>query len=256
MSVGSSDETTALLRLTRAILAPHVPQAAAMVAGRVPDGWPPELVPPSPVLTLGGMSADTSLTAVFLYPSNAETPVIEYRALLEGHGWKAPRGMLGDGFDSTRVAMLCHESSRATILHANADPAENAIMVSIAPNDGWPCRDDARMRPNFGTINVPRLVAPPGVRWDGGGGGGGGADNTNRHIRVATDLTPAELLPSYAKQLADAGWLTGAVQTTPASAIQWLEASDERGRVWRGMLTVYVNGPAREVFIYMATAAK
>jgi hypothetical protein len=161
MSVGSSDETTALLRLTRAILAPHVPQAAAMVAGRVPDGWPPELIPPSPVSTLGGMTADTSLTAVFLYPSNAETPVIEYRALLEGHGWKAPRGMLGDGFDSTRVAMLCHESSRATILHANADRADNAIMVSIAPNDGWPCHDDARMRQNFGTINVPRLVAPP-----------------------------------------------------------------------------------------------
>ena len=30
--------------------------------------------------------------------------------------------------------------------------------------------------------------------------------------------------------------------------------TDAQGRVWRGLLVVYLNGSASEVFIYMATA--
>jgi hypothetical protein len=45
----------------------------------------------------------------------------------------------------------------------------------------------------------------------------------------------------------------GAVHTTTENATQSFEATDTTGRTWRGVLVVYVNGPAREVFIYMAT---
>jgi hypothetical protein len=34
-----------------------------------------------------------------------------------------------------------------------------------------------------------------------------------------------------------------------------LEATDQRGPLWRGLLVIYVNGSAREVFIYMATVS-
>jgi hypothetical protein len=69
-----------------------------------------------------------------------------------------------------------------------------------------------------------------------------------------TDLPPGELLPLYARQLVGAGWTTGAVRTTAATAIQWLEATDTRGSVWRGLIGVYANESKCEVFIYMATS--
>jgi hypothetical protein len=86
-----------------------------------------------------------------------------------------------------------------------------------------------------------------------GSGAGGGSRYTFRHISITTDLTPQALLSSYASQLASAGWITGVVHTTTDNATQWLEATDTTGRTWRGVLVVYVNGPARDVFIYMAT---
>ena len=105
-------------------------------------------------------------------------------------------------------------------------------------------------------LHVPRLAAPVGVRWDGGGGSSGGGDHLDNHIRVTTDLTPAELLPLYAAQLAGAGWRLGDVHHAATHAIQWVEANDQKGHPWRGLLTIYANGqsggPAREVFIYMA----
>jgi hypothetical protein len=107
--------------------------------------------------------------------------------------------------------------------------------------------------PRHGTIAIPRLSAPLALRSDSGGGSSGGGDHTTRHIRVTTEVAAPDLLPAYASQLADAGWRLGALQTTPTSAVQWLEANDESGRVWRGLLAVYANGTSlREVFIYVA----
>ena len=252
MSADSPHDPNVLARLAQMVLATLFEEPPTMVVGRFPDGWPSSLAPPPPVSTLGGFSVGTSMTAVFLYPATADRPFAEYRALLENNGWALPKGGFGEGFDSTRTALLCRESTLANLRRPTSDPADKSIVVSLSACDGWPCRDDARM-PHHGTIAVPRLVTPPGVLWDNGGGGGGGGDHTHCHIRVTTELSPAELLPLYASQLADAGWKTGAVHSTPANAIQWLEATDAGGRVWRGLLVIYVNGSAREVFIYVAT---
>jgi hypothetical protein len=251
MSADSPDDPAALARLARTVLGTLFDEPPILAAGRVPDGWPSSLIPPPPVSTLGGFSAGTSMTAVFLYPPTADRPLAEYRALLEDNGWTLPRGGFAEGFESTVAAMLCRESSLANLRRAKSDPADKSIVVSLSVCDGWPCREDARM-PHHSTIPVPRLVTLPGVRWDTGGGSSGGGDHTTRHIRVTTDLSPAELLPLYARQLADAGWKTGTVHATRANAIQWLEATEPGGRVWRGLLVVYVNGSTREVFIYMA----
>jgi hypothetical protein len=250
MDTESPDDPGILLRIARTMLGTMYDEAPSLVTGRVPDGWPSSLVPAPPVIVLGGMQNGTALAAVFLYPATVDRPFEECRALLERNGWTPPLGAFGQGFDSTRTAMYCRESSLAMLWRPPADPADKSIVVSIRPCEGWPCHEDPRM-PQNGTINIPRLATPPGVRSDGGGGSGGGGDHINSYIRVTTDLSPAELLPFYAGQLADAGWVTGHSSATSAHAIQWLDANDQDGRPWHGLLTVYMNGRGREVFIYM-----
>ena len=249
MNMPNSDDPAALLAFTRTLLGLQFEHEPLLVAGRVPDGWPSDLMPPAPVETVGGMRAGDKVTALFRYPPHDEAPVTQYRTLLEDKGWK-PAGALGGGFDNTMMAMLCRESVLAT-LSGVGGPAGTSMLVSFSPCDDWPCREGARF-PDHGTIKVPRLVSPPGVEWHGGGRCGAG-DHTTHNTRITTTLAPAELLPLYARQLVDAGWRIGEIQTTPASALQWLEATDQRRRVWRGVLAVYENGPAREVFIYVAT---
>ena len=184
MNAPPSDDPAALLALTRTLLGLSLQQSPVLVAARVPDGWPPELIPPPPVTTVGGMRAGDKLSAVFLYPRQVESPVTGYRALLESNGWKPPPA-LGDGFDSTLIAMLCRESVFASVHGAGRGATDNSIVVTVSPCDDWPCQ--ARRFPDHGTIKVPRLVSPPGVESHGGGQCGGG-DHTTHNTRITTTL--------------------------------------------------------------------
>jgi hypothetical protein len=245
-----ADDPAALLALSRILLGLDFKEAPVLVAGRVPERFPSDLVPPPPVVTVGGVSVADKVTAVFRYPPGVDSPIVAYRALLERAGW-TPAHTLGDGFDNTVLMMLCRESVLATLHGATGDSADTAVLVSLSECDDWPCRERPPF-PDHGTIKIPRLVSPPGVDWHSGGQCGAG-DHTTHNIRISTTLTPHELLPLYANQLADAGWHIGDVQTTPTSALQWVEATDQRGRTWRGMLAIYENGPGRDVFIYLGT---
>jgi hypothetical protein len=270
VSADDADNRTIREQIVEAVLGTHFDQVPIIVASRVPDGWPSSLVPPPPASTLGGMIAGTVrtvLTAVFRYPPSVEQPLSEYRAVLERDGWSRPRGVMSEGFESSSVAMYLRDSMMLHVHRPPTDAGDGLIVVSVAPGPGElrPSRF-----PHNDTLEVPRLMPPPRVRRDNGGGshsggssgpslggsgsgGGGGSRYTTRHISVTTDLTPQALLSSYASQLASAGWITGVVHTTTDNATQWLEATDTNGRTWRGVLVVYVNGPARDVFIYMAT---
>jgi hypothetical protein len=267
VSEDAADNRTIREQILEAVLGTHFDRVPIIVAGRVPDGWPSSLVPAPPASTLGGMIGGTVLTAVFRYPPSVEQPLSEYRTLLERDGWSRPRGVMSEGFESSSVAMYVRDSTMVHLRRPPTDADDGLIVVSIAPGPGerWPSRG-----PHGDTLEVPRLMPLAGVRRDNGGGshgggssgrslggsgggGGGGSYHTTRHISITTDLTPQALLSSYASQLATAGWITGVVHTTTDNATQSLEATDTDGRTWRGVLVVYANGPAREVFIYMAT---
>jgi hypothetical protein len=255
VSTDDADNRTIRGQIVEAVLGTHFDQVPIIVAGRVPDGWPSSLVPPAPASTVGGMIVGTVLMAVFRYPPSVEQPLSEYRTLLDRDGWSRPRGVMSEGFESSSVATYWRDSMIVHLRRPATDSGDGLIVVSIAPGPGerWPSRF-----PHGDTLELPRLMPPQGVRRDNGsgfssGGGRGGSRHTTHHISITTDLTPQALLSSYASQLATAGWITGVVHTTIDNATQWLEATDTNGRTWRGVLVVYANGPAREVFIYMAT---
>lgn len=218
------------------------------VVDRAPNGWPAALVPPSPAVTIGGMIAGSFLNAVFRYPETSQHPVAEYCEHLQRNGWTLPKGAWNDGFESTRMVMRCRDSSIVNV--ALSSPTTRTIMVSVHPCEGYPCEEHPEMRRR--AMVVPLLKPAPGVRWDGGSGGGGGGDQTYVHMRAVSDVSPAEMIPFYAKQLADAGWQLGAFTSTADNAMQWVDGKDIDGHPWHGLLGVYVNGNTRELFIYMA----
>ena len=233
-------------RVARTILDAMV-GATAVVADRAPGGWPDFLIPPLPAIALGGMSFGHSITAVFAYPPAAERPIDAYRAFLERDGWTRQEEFMSGGFVPTDVAMR-RNTSLVTL--RGTTPAEQSVVVSLEPYQERPSPSTMR-HVHLDTIDIPRLEAPPGVRLVSGGGGGGG-DRTYRHARLTTDLTPAELLPLYVARLVAVRWTTRELYVTASAATQWVEAPDAKGRVWRGMLAVYMNGVGREVFLFMA----
>jgi hypothetical protein len=232
--------------VARAILDAMV-GASAFVTGRVPDGWPDSLIPPPPAVALGGVSFGHSITAVFAYPAAAERPVDAYRAFLEHDGWTLQEEFISGGFAPMDLAMR-RDTSLVTLRTTTS--ADRSVVVSVEPYDEPPSLSELRdMR--FDTLGIPYFEPPPGVRFDSGGGGTSG-DGTYRHARVLTDLTPAGLLPFYANQMAGAGWTTLERCVSTSTATLWVEALDSYGHTWRGMLSVYVNGTGREVFLFMA----
>jgi hypothetical protein len=208
---------------------------------------------------------------VFRYPSDTEQPLAAFAALLDADGWRCAEQGFSEGFESTRIAMFCRESALVTIYRAPSNSAGSSLMVTIAPCEGWPCEADPESVP-WETLRVPRLAVPAGVHSDSGGGSSGGGDHVTHHIRIVSDQSPAELLPFYARQLGEAGWRLRGSQARQTDAVQWLEATDRKGHLWHGLLTVFANsvqrdsdegtnteaavvetlGPRRDVFIYMA----
>jgi hypothetical protein len=251
--------------LVEALLAAHSgsPSTFAIVVGRVPSGWPIELIPPAPVTVLGGTLAGPIKVAVFQYPADAPEPLEDYRSLLLAHGFAHPKRHFGDGFKNAFHAMLCRDSTLAQVNKRAVDGRDPTLLVSLAPDNGF-CSDEPRNRRARGVagdIEIPLLDIPRGVKGTSGGGSssGGSSDGraeTSRHIGLTTSLPCTELLAWYSAQLANAeGWSMGAVTVaSPDVAMQWAEAKDSRGRVWRGQLTVFANGPSREVYLYMTHA--
>jgi hypothetical protein len=253
------EELRARDKLTRTLLGLMFDRATTFAVGRVPDGWPESLIPPPPAVVVGGMKAGQMITVVFGYPPETGPPVTEYRAFLERDGWTLLDDLMKGGFHARSHVTLHRGSSMLDVRSATSESADNgSIIVSLKPYEERPILKEMQ-RFRLDTISVPRLEAPDGVRFSsggGGGGGGGGDDHIYRHARITTNLTPAELLPLYLVQLTDAGWTAGELSVNASAATQWVEAPDAKGRTWRGLLAVYVNGPGREVFIYMARTAE
>jgi hypothetical protein len=242
-----------LRKLAEAFASSMMRHPTELVVGRAPDDWPAELDLPAPARVLGGMRSDRALIAVFEYPASDARDFDAVVAFLERGGWVRSAVLGSGGFESTMIMMCERGDDMLNAMRVRAHAPGSTIMMSFAPGGAAQSRPPDEFHRSFG-LRIPRIAPPPGVRYDSGGGSSSDDDRTSVHVRVWSDLPSAALLPFYAAELAKAGWRLGQVKSTTTDAIQWLE-TDHEGRVWRGMLTVYENDGAREVFIYMASAA-
>jgi hypothetical protein len=245
------------LRLVQAIVGADQRRAPRILTDRLPEGWPADIVPPSPARSLGGVDSGTASTAVFEYPEAVTGAFAEYRALVERAGFSAPEDGMRSPLESAHTALYDRAGDMLFMRRVETDGQGTTIVASFTPGAG--AQRAARMQgfpPSDHGIRIPRMRAPETVQYDSGGGSSSGGDHKSVHIRIVTALAPADLLPYYVGELERAGWKAGAAHATPESATRWFEATDDDGRTWRGPLIVYVIDDSREVFLYMATATE
>jgi hypothetical protein len=261
----ASDTTPIPRELVLGLLGPQYdlgPGAAAIVVGRVPKGFPMDVIPPDVERILGGLEARgpgrgeaQGGTVVLVVPRSAPDAMAWLTAHAERAGFKAPRwpgmGRLERGgfVDERRdvPAFLCRGDS---LLYSQVTDAATGRYLAIRARDTRgghsPCRmdDDAAIGP-IGSITVrgsgglvpagfklpamPTLRLPAGVESHG-------VDMSMEQaalqssVRVDASGPPGELLAHFAKQLKEAGWTLGAPVLGTTMAMQTAQKREEDGR--------------------------
>jgi len=147
--------------------------SARIVADRVPDGFPAELVPPTPATAVGGISGRRMQTTVFAFPVPASEASKSYEALLVRAGWKRVEiGGEDGGFVMFGVGagptFFCRDSSHLSFQSARGATSGSWLRVSHGTpvGDGECGRRHEHER--VSDLALPRLVPPDGVMSLGG----------------------------------------------------------------------------------------
>jgi hypothetical protein len=145
-----------------------------LTVGEVPVAFPRELVPPEPVVTLGGATTGGAVIAAFRFPPGARDVMTSYAELAREHGWSRDTqrsSMPFGGFDF--IVYLKHQTT-LTFRAALPTAVGTVMVVTRGPEGGAPDFERHRFRPDFGELVLPPLEPLPGARFVGGGSGGGG----------------------------------------------------------------------------------
>ena len=222
-----------------------------LTVGEVPVAFPRELVPPEPVVTLGGATTGGAVIAAFRFPPGARDVMTSYAELAREHGWSRDTqrsSMPFGGFDF--IVYLKHQTT-LTFRAALPTAVGTVMVVTRGPEGGAPDFERHRFRPDFGELVLPPLEPLPGARFVGGGSGGGG-DHFTQEGRLITSTPTPDIVRHYAMQLEAHGWTIGAQWDTEEGSIQRVAAHDARARRWSGILSAAHSGPTVELFIHMS----
>ncbi len=232
--------------LVEALLRPYVgtyPGTSQFVIGHVPAELERFIYVPRDARVLGGLVSQQSTSAIFLVRGAMDKVMGDMASELPKLGWNPPPNDptgRGWGFVPARNATMngsgleyCHIGQSLQITPVPLPEGMLQITASVY-NFGGRCATQATFvggRPPQ-TLPLPTLVNPMGVVMYTSacnspiaalGGGNGTAE------RVQTTLTDAQLLDTFAKQLADSGWTPA---TTP-SVVRRTWTKPDTGRVIR-----------------------
>jgi len=172
---------------------------------------------------IGSMTAEHMVSAAFrtdLDPASAESILA---GLYGEQGWRpvpSSREVGQPGFQSPsesnqQHARLCHANGNGmTIMAREVERRTFVTLFSTNTPRYSDCNqepaEDGSMRRGFTDDLMPDLELPADSSSRGSGYGGviySSGDDADTHVRVITDLRPADLLEHFSRQLAAQGWL-------------------------------------------------
>lgn len=227
--------------------------------GRLPTGWPAELVPPGARIVGGGIVGDQALfrveIAVFALPAQGN-PEETLRALLTKSGYLLVKreAETQSGFMSSMpldtVTAYCKGSSHATFRAVDASRAPLVFLVALQDGQAGrqnctpqPAREVVRRYP----IELPTLVPPAGSATFGGQGGSWGSDGGSIHSTLRTTMPGDSILAHYTAQLVTSGWKTSGRpalgEGIGAQRFSFRNAQED----WAAALLVITVGDRREI---------
>ncbi len=249
VSSAAAQQETVPAELVRALLATparagHTPE---IVVGRVPQGFPAELVPGG-ARVLGGVRRDSSSTVLAVAVPEAPPAAGEalQQALLGG-GWAFPgtrerRGFVGP--TSMQWTYLCRGNETVTVSSVAAPGGGSYLRVDYSREQASRCdpaSPDVRSRPPWADVPLPVLNVPPGTVTVttslSSGMVGNGAGSASAGVRLRTAMGAAELLSRFAAQLGQAGWTASPPAASAEAGMQTFRLHAPDGKEWFGVLT-------------------
>lgn len=227
--------------------------------GRVPPGWPAELVPAGAKVLGGGVDGDSAnfrmRTAVFAMSGNAKPDEV-IRSLLVKSGFDAshaPPVAHVEGFAPSQApaasAGMCNGNVSASFEIVDAAAASAVVVIRLLDGDGG--KQFCTGRPSAGVaphaeIMIPTMTPPAGV-LSFGGGSSWGSNGGNAATTLRTTMAVDSILYHYTPQLVAAGWRAiGKPAVGDGAAVQRF-AFREKDQNWEAALIVITVGDRREV---------
>lgn len=223
-----------------------------LFVGRLPDGFPAELLPPKPLDILGGvrypaqMPFGTRTTTIAVIRSNPDSALAAMHTAWVRSGWQHPYSgnpAMG-GFITSPVTrpnlFYCTDSAFLTASTTPRAAGGSYVRVDLTTGQrSTPCSPQpVRPLPQYPDIRMPTLVAPLGVKLSDNASSGSGWAREASTI-LETDMSPAELVAHYANQLTEQGWTLSAPATTSNAVLQTAEKKDSKGGAQLGILSAY-----------------
>jgi hypothetical protein len=230
--------------------------------GRAPDYFPRALIPPRPIVLVGGMWTGSGGSIVVALPKGQTDALAAVERALADSGWRRPastdaqRGPFVSGGAPTRPPVLCRKDNESAMLSpAHSASGNAAVRIDYLGDLGPGCASRLRTPPAFiptEVLTVPTLEAPPGAVASAASMMGGG-DRIDAAVRLVTSLAADEVAEAYASQLTKAGWTAGVGAQGAGVVVRPLTYTFPSGATWRGVLTVLVLSPTgRDVTLRMA----
>jgi hypothetical protein len=195
------------------------PRGPNIMVGSAPPEVPSELLPANGFEILGsvtytGPGSAGRYTVIGTTTSDTDSILSRLRASWEKAGFKVPGSMQSFGgfvpAESLRPdRSYCRDS--VTLGASTSARPQGGSYLRIYLNTGQRTSCNAPPFPaqytNPMETPLPSLLAPPGMRMNGGGSGGAAGRESSASLQ--TEMTPGQLLAHYASQMQAQGWTLG-----------------------------------------------
>jgi hypothetical protein len=222
-SVRSAAPDSLPRELVEALLRPYLgfytPNGATFVVGRVPESLAPFLFVPPGARVLGGIESANNTIVVLSVSTSVEDLRASYRREQLRLGWTPPSpGGSRGGFVSApgtgqegNSLVFCHIGQSVQIVPYPSAAGSLLVTASVQSYSGL-CGNQNQVRflsTSASGLELPVLLNPDGAGMNSptcfaASLNSGSGNNTSE--RLQTNLSPAQLIEHFSRQLSDSGW--------------------------------------------------